>query len=108
MTETVFHLYSVYEDVNRTYVKLDQVPKPLQQATIAIEDKNFYENDGFSITGYIRGLIIDPILRRRVTGGSTITQQLVKNVLLSSERYYPQKSKRTCIGNTGRQEIFKR
>lgn len=90
-------LYSVYEDVNRTYVKLDQIPKNLQQATIAIEDKNFYKNDGFSITGYIRGLIIDPILRRRLTGGSTITQQLVKNVLLSSERTLPRKIKELVL-----------
>lgn len=90
-------LYSVYEDVNRTYVKLDKIPKYLQQATIAVEDKNFYENDGFSITGYVRGLIIDPIFRRRVTGGSTITQQLVKNVLLTSERSLPRKIKELVL-----------
>jgi 1A family penicillin-binding protein len=90
-------LYSVYEDVNRTYVKLDKIPKHIQQATIATEDKDFYENEGFSITGYIRGLLIDPILRRRVTGGSTITQQLVKNVLLSSERTVPRKIKELVL-----------
>jgi penicillin-binding protein 1C len=90
-------LYSVYEDVNRTYVKLDKIPKQLQQATIAIEDKNFYKNDGFSITGYVRGLVIDPIFRRRVTGGSTITQQLVKNVLLTSERSLPRKIKELVL-----------
>lgn len=90
-------LYSVYENVNRTYVKLDKIPKTLQEATIAIEDKNFYKNDGFSLTGYIRGLLIDPILRRRVTGGSTITQQLVKNVLLSSERSIPRKVKELVL-----------
>lgn len=90
-------LYSVYEDVNRSYVKLDQIPKYLQQATIATEDKNFYKNKGFSVTGYIRGLIIDPILRRRVTGGSTLTQQLVKNVLLSSERTLPRKIKELIL-----------
>lgn len=90
-------LYSVYEDVNRTYVDLDKIPKHLQQATIAIEDRNFYENDGFSLTGYIRGLVIDPILRRRVTGGSTITQQLVKNVLLSNERSIPRKIKELIL-----------
>jgi 1A family penicillin-binding protein len=90
-------LYSVYEDVNRTYVKLDKIPKNLQNATIAVEDKNFYENDGFSITGYVRGLIIDPIFRRRITGGSTITQQLVKNVLLTSERSLPRKIKELVL-----------
>ncbi len=90
-------LYSVYEDVNRTYVNLDQIPKDLQQATIAIEDKNFYKNQGFSISGYFRGLLIDPILRRRITGGSTITQQLVKNVLLTSERSLPRKIKELVL-----------
>ncbi len=90
-------LYSVYEDVNRTYVTLDKIPKDLEEATIAIEDKDFYENEGFSITGYVRGLIIDPILRRRVTGGSTITQQLVKNVLLTSERSIPRKVKELVL-----------
>lgn len=90
-------LYSVYENVNRTYVALDQIPKDLQQATISVEDKNFYKNNGFSIAGYIRGLIIDPIFRRRVTGGSTITQQLVKNVLLTSERSLPRKVKELVL-----------
>lgn len=90
-------LYSVYEDVNRTYVTLDKIPKDLEEATISVEDKNFYENDGFSVTGFIRGLIIDPIIRRRVTGGSTITQQLVKNVLLTSERSIPRKVKELVL-----------
>ncbi len=90
-------LYSVYEDVNRTYVKLPQIPKLLQEATIATEDKDFYENEGFSVTGYLRGLFLDPILRRRVTGGSTITQQLVKNVLLTSERTLPRKIKELVL-----------
>jgi 1A family penicillin-binding protein len=90
-------LYSVYEDVNRTYVDLEKIPKQLQQATIAIEDKDFYTNDGFSIAGYFRGLVIDPIFRRRVTGGSTITQQLVKNVLLTNERSIPRKVKELVL-----------
>lgn len=90
-------LYSVYQDQNRTYVKLSEIPKPVRQATISIEDKDFYENQGFSVTGLIRGLVIDPILRQRITGGSTITQQLVKNVLLSSERTIPRKIKELIL-----------
>lgn len=90
-------LYSVYLDQNRIYVNLKDIPKYLSQGTIAIEDKNFYQNKGFSITGYIRGLLIDPILRRRVSGGSTITQQLVKNVLLTSERTLPRKVKELML-----------
>ena len=86
-------LYDIYGDQNRTYVELSEISKYLPQATIAIEDKNFYKNEGFSITGLLRGLLIDPILRQRVTGGSTITQQLVKNALLTSERTIPRKIK---------------
>lgn len=90
-------LYSVYEDVNRTYVKIDKIPKNLQHATISIEDKNFYKNNGFSATGYVRGLLLDPIIHHRLSGGSTITQQLVKNVLLTSERSIPRKVKELVL-----------
>lgn len=90
-------LYDIYGDQNRSYVKLSEIPKSLQQATIAIEDKDFYKNEGFSVTGFIRGLVIDPILRRRITGGSTITQQLVKNALLTSERSIPRKIKELML-----------
>jgi penicillin-binding protein 1C len=74
-------LYSFYKDYNRTYVKLDEIPEQLRQATIATEDKDFYQNQGFSSFAYLR-VIKDFILYRQVTGGSTITQQLVKNSLL--------------------------
>lgn len=79
-------LYSVYQDENRYYVKLADISPKLQEATIAIEDKNFYTNSGFSITGYLRSFAGFILSRRIVGGGSTITQQLVKNVLLSPEQ----------------------
>lgn len=78
-------LYSIYQDSNRYYVSLKDIPKTLQDATVSTEDQDFYDNKGFSIRGYLR-VIKDIILYRRVTGGSTITQQLVKNLLLSPER----------------------
>lgn len=78
-------LYAIYEDYNRLYVPLDQIPKVLQDATISTEDQDFYTNKGFSVRGYAR-VVKDILLSGRVTGGSTITQQLVKNLLLSSER----------------------
>lgn len=89
-------LYSVYKDENRTYVKLDEIPKQLQEATIAIEDRNFYKNQGFSLTGYLRA-VGNIIFLRKLQGGSTITQQLVKNVLLSSERTLPRKIKELIL-----------
>ncbi len=89
-------LYSVYQDENRTYVKLDQIPKRLQEATISIEDKDFYKNNGFSPLAYLR-VARDALLGHGLTGGSTITQQLVKNVLLSNERSLPRKIKELIL-----------
>lgn len=89
-------LYSVYSSSNRTYVKLSDIPKKLQEATISIEDKNFYSNQGFSITGYLRA-IRNIVLLRGLSGGSTLTQQLVKNVLLSNERTIPRKIKELIL-----------
>ncbi len=85
-------LYDIYGDQNRTYIKLGEIPKTLQQATIAIEDKDFYKNQGFSPTGMIRS-VFNILLFRGLAGGSTITQQLVKNALLSSERTIPRNIK---------------
>ncbi len=90
-------LYSFYKDYNRIYVTLDQIPENLRKATIAVEDRNFYRNKGFSVTGMVRGLIIDPIFRKRATGGSTITQQLVKNTLLTPERTPTRKLKELIL-----------
>lgn len=89
-------LYSVYQDENRTYIKLSQIPRTLQQATIAIEDEDFYENQGFSPIAYLR-VIKNYIEGKGLAGGSTISQQLVKNVLLSSERSLPRKIKELIL-----------
>jgi len=86
-------LYDIYKDQNRTYVTLDQIAKTVQQATISIEDKDFYNNQGFSITGYLRALR-NAIFSMHISGGgSTLTQQLVKNTLLSSEQTIARKIK---------------
>ncbi|MEK7572962.1 MAG: transglycosylase domain-containing protein [Patescibacteria group bacterium] len=89
-------LYSVFQEENRTYVKLTDIPENLRNATIAIEDKDFYKNQGFSVWGYVR-VLRDVVLLRGLTGGSTITQQLVKTVLLSSERTLPRKIKELML-----------
>ncbi len=78
-------LYSVYQDENRTYVTLDKIPKILQESTIAIEDKDFYKNEGFSPIAYLR-VAKNYAMGEGLGGGSTITQQLVKNVLLEDSR----------------------
>ncbi|MEK7544480.1 MAG: transglycosylase domain-containing protein [Patescibacteria group bacterium] len=77
-------LYEIYADQNRTPLPLSEIPKHVIQATIAIEDKNFYTHQGFSLSGMIRAAR-ETMLRGRVQGGSTITQQLIKSALLTPE-----------------------
>src|SRR5579859_2165093 len=89
-------LYSVYQTQNRVYVNLQNIPKDLQHATVSIEDKNFYTNSGFSPIAYLR-VVKDIFLHGRVTGGSGITQQLVRNTLISSERTLPRKIKELIL-----------
>jgi len=78
-------LYDIFENQRRTPVDFDEVPTYLKQATIAVEDKNFYKHQGFDPLGMVRGFS-RIITLGRAQGGSTLTQQLVKNVLLSPER----------------------
>lgn len=89
-------LYDVYEQQNRQFTSLESVPEELRQATIAIEDKDFYQHEGFYLPGMIRG-ISRLITRGRAQGGSTLTQQLVKNVLLTKERTISRKIKELVL-----------
>ena len=79
-------LYEIFKDEKRTLVKVKDLPIHVKQSTIAIEDKNFYKHGGISFVGGILRAIKDTILRQKLQGGSTITQQLVKSALLTSER----------------------
>lgn len=78
-------LYTIYKDENRTPVRLEDIPKHAVLATLAIEDAEFYSHPGFSIKGISRALLKN-YQQKTLYGGSTITQQLVKNTLLSSEK----------------------
>ena len=78
-------LYDVFADQRRTPVSFDQMPLPLRQATIAIEDKNFYTHQGFDPLGIIRGALRS-VFTGRLQSGSTLTQQLVKNTLLTPKQ----------------------
>jgi penicillin-binding protein 1C len=77
-------LYELYADENRTPVQLAEIPAIVKNATIAIEDKDFYRHNGFSLRGTIRALR-ETLLNDHVQGGSTITQQLIKTALLTPE-----------------------
>lgn len=89
--------FYTFDHKNISYVSLATIPKTMQQAVIAAEDKNFYSNPGFSISGILRAALIDVFNRRVVEGGSTITQQLVKNALLSPQQSFLRKSEEIIL-----------
>jgi membrane carboxypeptidase/penicillin-binding protein len=77
-------LFDFYKDQRRTPITLSELPRYIAQATIAIEDKDFYNHRGVSFVSGIARAFRDTYLRNRgVQGGSTITQQLVKTALLT-------------------------
>lgn len=85
-------IYEIYADTRRSPVELETLPKHLVNATIAIEDKDFYKHYGFSFTGIARAAF-KIVTRGKLEGGSTLTQQLVKNSLLSPERTIRRKAR---------------
>ena len=72
---------------NRVDVNISQVPVHVRQAVIAAEDRNFYTNPGFSFTGFARAVNNDLFGGGDLQGGSTITQQYVKNALVGSAQH---------------------
>lgn len=90
-------LYKIYRNQNRTLVKLSDVPLSLRQGTIAIEDAEFYQHPGFSIRGILRAISRNIKSGHSVEGGSTITQQLVKSALLSTEQTLQRKLKELIL-----------
>src|SRR3989344_1079325 len=89
-------LFDMYKDKNRFPITLKQISNDLKDATIAIEDKNIYKHKGISETGIIRAFL-SILFRRGFQGGSTITQQLIKNVLLDSRRTASRKIKEIIL-----------
>lgn len=75
----------VAEGSNRRSVTLDEIPKDLQHAVVAIEDERFYEHNGIDLKGIARALVADLKSMDFTQGASTITQQLVKNNVLSEQ-----------------------
>lgn len=90
-------IYEVHGEIKRTLVNLDQISPDLKNATIAAEDKNFYNHAGISFTGLARSAIVDIIYREKRQGGSTITQQFVKNAVLTRDKSFIRKLKEIII-----------
>src|SRR5690606_23485882 len=85
-------LYQVYNEQNRTLVSLDEIPDKVIQATLAAADVNFYHHGGIDLYGAAFAAY-QTLVNGHIQGGSTITQQLVKNTLLTNERSLDRKIK---------------
>ncbi len=79
-------LYEIHGEEKRTVIPFADIPAAVKNATIAIEDANFYRHPGIDLRGILRALVTDIMTQNFRQGGSTITQQLVKNSLLGHER----------------------
>jgi 1A family penicillin-binding protein len=91
-------LYKIRGDKNRTRIEFDQMPKCIKDATVDTEDKTFYKHSGLDPRGVARAVLVNFELgSSNAQGGSTITQQLVKNALLSPERTYTRKAKELVL-----------
>ncbi len=89
-------IYEIYADKRSSPVNIDELPKYVIDATISIEDKNFYKHHGFSLTGMTRAAY-NTLFKQKLQGGSTLTQQLVKNALLTPERTVKRKLRELAI-----------
>jgi len=85
-------LYDIHQDIKRTDIPFEQMGLNIKNATVAIEDSEFYNHSGIRITSIIRA-VLSNILGGKTQGGSTITQQLVKNTLLTQNKSYIRKIK---------------
>ena len=90
-------LYEIYDKEKRTVVPFEEIPDYVKYATVAIEDKNFYNHPAFDWRAMIRALTINLLKGRVVQGGSTITQQLAKNAYLTPERTFKRKIKELIL-----------
>ena len=91
-------LYELYNEERRTIVPFEDIPRNVKNATIAIEDSNFYKHSGISLFSIVRAIVIDLYHGGEfVQGGSTITQQFVKKTLLTQEKTLPRKIKEAIL-----------
>ena len=101
------HLLYEIGEVRRTTVSLDRIAKHLINATVTAEDDQFFEHHGIDLKGIARGVILKPLSGSRAQGGSTITQQLIKNSILTPERTIRRKVKEAVLAMELEQRLSK-
>jgi len=99
-------LYQIHGDQKRTPVSLGSLPDSVKNATIVAEDRDFYHHNGFDITGIVRAALLN-IFSSGTQGGSTITQQLVKNTIVGGEKKYSRKIKELILAYRIEQQFSK-
>ncbi len=99
-------LYEISGEQKRTLISLTEIPDYVKQATIAIEDKNYYKHGGFSIWAMFRTSITNVIFNRSA-GGSTLTQQFIKNAVLTPEKRITRKIKELVLSYRLEQKFSK-
>jgi penicillin-binding protein 1A len=97
----------VFKGKHRLYANYDEIPGYLVEALIAIEDTRFFEHDGVNPDAIIRAALKNFKAGHKVEGGSTLTQQLVKNTILSNERSYSRKIKEAILSMKIENELSK-
>jgi len=90
-------LYESFAEERRALVTLDNISEYIREATIAVEDKNFYEHQGISIPRLIKAMWVNITSGERAQGGSTLTMQLVKNAILTRDKEYTRKVKELML-----------
>ncbi|MEA1937068.1 MAG: PBP1A family penicillin-binding protein [Patescibacteria group bacterium] len=100
-------LYEIHGEEKRTVIKLEQVSEHLINATIATEDKKFYNHCGIDFKGIVRAAWKNIAAGEKVQGASTITQQLIKNSILTSERTFTRKIKEIILAIETEQKFSK-
>jgi penicillin-binding protein 1A len=83
--------------VSRAYIPLDMLPPHVADAVVATEDRRFFEHPGLDPWGILRAAVANLRAGRLTQGGSTITQQLAKNIFLSSERTFSRKAEEVVL-----------
>ena len=86
-------LYDVHQDFKRTVIPIEKMGEPIKSATIAIEDSSFYSHNGIRPTSIVRAVLANIFSGNFSQGGSTITQQIIKNTLLTTEKTVERKFK---------------
>lgn len=90
-------IYELYGDERRTVIPLSEIPDYVKQSTISIEDDTFYQHSGLNFKALLRAVLENIRTGSRGQGGSTITQQLAKNVFLSNEKTFTRKFKELIL-----------